>query len=255
MVDAASQIPGAVHKLLEKAGVYERVLHWLLRRSATEVLVVGPSGAGKSSFLSSLKGDVSIIRRDLRTDKVRKVAGKLKASHFQFWDTPGEVEHEPKREVAYKELGRLKTIGIINVVSYGFHEGTAERAKAIDNGGAADAYLESRRAVEIAQLREWVDRFVGSGGSAKWLMTVVTKADLWWQDGDDQPVIDYYRNGDYRVALGQRISTTPHIVLPHSSHAQKFYQTVPVSGHYTEEHRQRDRAQLIAHLLENASEL
>ena len=254
MVDAVAQIPGAVHKLLEKAGVYERVLNWLRRKAATDVLVVGASGAGKSSFLSSLKGEVSIIRRDFRTDKVRSVEGKLKSSHFQFWDTPGEVEHHPKREIAYKELGRRKKLGIINVVSYGYHEGTAKKEMAVEVNSPREMYLEARRNVEIAQLEEWIDRFVGPGGSASWVLTVVTKADLWWSDADDQPVIDYYRHGAYQAALRNRLATTPHTVLAHSSHAQKFFHVVPVSGHYTEELRQSDRSSLIARLMEYASE-
>ena len=253
MQDHAAQIPMAVHKLLTKTGAYEKVLNWLKRKSATDVLIVGASGAGKSSYLASLKGEKSIIRRDLRTDQVRKTEGKISSSYFQFWDTPGEQEHQPKREVAYKELGRLKEIGIINVVSYGYHEGTGQKNLAVSNGRPIESYLEDRRQKEMAQLQEWSNRFVGEGGSAKWILTVVTKADIWWESSADQSILDYYRNGAYRTALGVFNGTTPHSVLAHSSHAQMFYNEVPLSGFYTEEQRQLDRAAFVARLLENAS--
>lgn len=49
------QIGKGVHQLLEKTGTYDRVINWLKRKTAYDVLLVGASGTGKSAFLKSLR--------------------------------------------------------------------------------------------------------------------------------------------------------------------------------------------------------
>ena len=49
-----------VHKILKERGVYEKVIDYLARRKAHEIIVLGASGAGKSSFLRSIRGLKSV---------------------------------------------------------------------------------------------------------------------------------------------------------------------------------------------------
>ena len=58
--------------------------------------------------------------------------------------------------------------------------------------GVRPDYLKNRQKEEIRQLREWVNILGAEGGSAKWLITLVTKSDLWWQPKAEHTVLTHY---------------------------------------------------------------
>lgn len=244
-------IGAGVHKLLKKTGAYDRLKNWLKRKNAYDILLVGASGTGKSAFLRSLQGLVPYIARDYRTNKVMSYQTKVGSSFFHFLDTPGERQHRGKREKAYKKAQKSYELGIINVVSYGYHEGLGKLTEAIHNGNPSKSFLEKRRSVEKRMPKEWTPLLLGEGGAANWMITVVTKADLWWGPHADQTVLEYYRSGDYFQALGPNAGSLPHSVHPFSSHDQLFYGVAPMSGYYDDEHRIQGQAAIINRLLEN----
>lgn len=57
--------------------------------------------------------------------------------------------------------------------------------------------------------------------TAKWVLTVATKADLWWPERDR--VEHYYSEGSYAEALGAFKSV--HTVQPYCSVIEPFYGT------------------------------
>lgn len=181
------------------------------------------------------------------------IDAKLGSSFFRFIDTPGETEHIDKRREAYRIAQISKSVGIINVVSYGHYEGLAPLSEAIKDGKASQEFLEMRQKVEENMIREWTPFLCGQGGSAKWLITVVTKADLWWEEGPDQKVLAYYRNGQYATLMRPEIGNLPHSVHSYSSHDQLFYGMVPMSGYYEEKQRIADRDAFITRLLGNTN--
>lgn len=242
----------AVDSLLRKTGTYGRVSRWLARRRPYPVLVVGASGVGKTSLLKALCGEAPYIRREDRSDDVRKTYVDLNNLYIKLIDTPGEEHHEPKRHIAYQEAMKEQSIGIINVVSYGYHEGKARTTEVLPGGQLSEAYLEWRREVEIKHLGEWTNLLCGGAGPAKWVTTVATKADLWWQNGPDQQVVEYYDSEPYRAKVIKQIPI-PYSVKSYSALSNLFYGLHPMSGYYTDLRRIEDHAALIAHILDKAS--
>jgi GTP-binding protein EngB required for normal cell division len=244
-----------VHKYLEKVGAYEKVKNWIMRKKAYPVIVLGASGVGKTSLIKTLFGEPARIRRQDRSDEVKEVTAKLEKKLFiKLIDTPGEQQHEAKRKVALRQAMKFKSVGIINVVAYGFHEGSSSKDDALTSKGKpSQEFLQRRREVERDLLKEWVHLLCGTGGPAHWVTTVVTKADLWWERSADQPVIDYYNKEPYISALAEA-AALPHSVKPYASTRHLFYDSMPMSGYYSDEQRTDDHNALIAHILEKASD-
>lgn len=255
MADAIIPTALAVHKYLKRSGKYEQVKNWLLRKTAYPIIVVGASGAGKTSLIKSLFGEPSYIRRQDRSDSVKSIAAQLeKKLYIKLIDTPGEREHESKRKKEFRGAMKLDSLGILNVVSYGYHEGSIPKNDALTaKGGASQQFLNMRRKVEQELLNEWVHTLCGEGGPARWVVTVVTKADIWWQNSPEQPAIEHYKAKNYMTALAEA-TVVPHSVKPYSSIRHLFYDAIPMSGYYSDQQRTEDHNALVAHVLEKASE-
>jgi hypothetical protein len=252
-IEAVVPVAVGVHKILKKRNVYEKVADFLSQNKASDVLILGASGAGKSSFLRSIQGIDPYIRPEDRTDRSVEIEGKIEKARFRFIDTPGEEQHAAKRRDAVLGLYNSPSLGIVNVVSYGYHESTIPASEALKNGKPSEEYLIECRAREIDYLAGWTSLLAGRKGPASWLITVVTKADLWWIPDQQQAVFDHYRRGSYFEALGEAQEIT-HSVRSYSSLNQLFYRTAPMSGFYTDDQRIQDAESLIALLLEYSSE-
>lgn len=244
------------YKILKKLGVFEKVQDWIARKDPCYVLVLGASGTGKSSFLNVIYGKEPSIRRWDRTEDVKNISGKIEGSYFLFTDTPGEDLHEARRKFKgiQSAMGR-NHIGIINVVSYGHHEGKKPINEIATEAGISSDYLNVRRKKEIDLLKEWAPLLCGRGGVCDWVLTLVTKADLWWTEQKHQEILSHYDSGFYYETLKSHIDEieTPHLVRPYSSINQLFYDKFPMSGCYSDKMRSDDHEALIALLLEKAS--
>lgn len=84
-------------------------------------------------------------------------------------------------------------------------------------------------------------KLCGRGGSAKYVITLVSKADLWWTQRDE--VIAYYEEGKYFQALNEA-TDIHHIVLPYCSVIRMFYGEGETSGRFQDSDRERAKAQL-----------
>jgi hypothetical protein len=243
-------------QLLKETGVLEDVKDWILRNTGYTIIILGASGTGKTSLSLRLRGLKSAVPRRLRTSVSETVRGKLdRKLRIKLIETPGGLSEEPKKErfKAIQKAMAERQLGIINVTSFGYHEGKVDRSQATTNDHAArKTYLESRRKDEILLLQEWVNLLAGSGGRAKWLITVCSKADLWWTPDTERTVMDYYESGDYFQSLGESKSLD-HVVLRFSAHNQLFYDSVPMSGFYTDDARMQDQAALVARILTNCA--
>ena len=243
-------VGGEVHKYLVRAKAYERVRDWILRKEAYPILILGASGVGKTSLIKSLCNEPAYIRRQDRTEESHSVVRKIDSSYLKLIDTPGEQLHEARRKVAIRE-GQRSSIGIINVVCFGYHEGVRGASEAVNDGMPSTDYLERQRLVEIERLSEWASILCGKVGSASWITTVCTKADLWWTVSEEQPVLDYYRShSDYANRMSQD-GFPPHAVKSYSSINNLFFGQAKMSGYYSDRLRGEDRSSLIAHLLDS----
>lgn len=183
-----------------------------------------------------------------RTEFAQRSHIKISKEPFIFTDTPGQIIHAAQRKAAirkeFKEKGGIA--GVINVVAYGYHESRALKQPLIESAGKVnDRFLAEQREVETDLLSEWTALLGGREGVG-WLITLVTKADLWWDRREE--VMAHYQTGQYYQALGDAQFLNP-VVLEYSSIFQKFYGQGSMSGEFQDSDRIRAKAQLISALL------
>jgi energy-coupling factor transporter ATP-binding protein EcfA2 len=228
-----------------KRGWLDRVKEAFKKRH--QVIVLGTTGVGKTNFLESLKSAqaeaVEILKR---TEFIEKNKVTIEKELFTFIDTPGQVGSEERRELAVRDALKSGATGIINVVAYGYHEYPRSLAEVFDaQEQIRPDFLVEHRKRERDALAGWAD-ILGSPQSSPYLITVVNKADLWWNQHTE--VTAYYQEGEYFTALGRAQSLKP-VVLPYCSVFHKFYGRAPMSGMVDEADRTKLRQNLVHHLV------
>lgn len=228
----------------KQAGFWKKIRRAIRRKK--HILILGASGTGKTQFLHSLK-DQNAAALDAafqRTVSVEKRSVVLDEYPFLLIDTPGQQLDQSKRRKAIAEAFTRGIEGVVNVCCFGFHEASeagSEAALPKSGRGIADAeYLETRRELEIDLLSEWVPLF--GSASARWVLTVVTKADLWWPENDR--VRRYYEEGKYGRATDELLAEKS--VLPYCAVIEPFFKH-KTSGVFGDQ----ARAKLQAHLKES----
>lgn len=216
-------------------------------RGRNRVIVVGSTGAGKTQLIDSLSDllppAISYLDRTGFASSDDLQVGK---QFFRVWDTPGQASFAGERSTTIRAVSS-KPFGVINVVAYGYHEYRADLTTLTDSTGQVRGdYLKRHRELEIKQLRSIIPHLVGNP-NLRWFLTVVAKADLWWDEKDT--VLDYYERGKYADAYGPLGWLGGPVVLEHCSVMHPFYNRVPISGHYSDDDRRRGREQLLASLL------
>lgn len=213
-------------------------------RRQPRILILGETGTGKTSMVRTMKKDlIHPIEHLDRTTEVETHHLSLAKRAFVLVDPPGEKDFRIRRIEAIREAIRKGYKGIINVVAYGYHEGREDLPKVFDtNNRIREDYLAEKRQQELDMLAEWTVMLGGEDSDA-FLITVVTKADLW--GNEQQSVLDYYRTGPYADALGDAKHLKP-IVLPYCSVQKRFYDLW--KGHIEDGDRIRLRANLLTQL-------
>jgi energy-coupling factor transporter ATP-binding protein EcfA2 len=237
---AAVELIGLAHK----QGWFDTLLTAL--KTKHKVLVLGASGAGKTNFIDSLTEAVpNAIDIMNRTEFVTKNRIIIDKNPFIFIDTPGQIPHKTRRITAIRELMKEDIAGVINVVSYGYHEGRTGKQNAFENGVVSETFLEHQRQVEIEQLNEWTP-LLGDRETTGWLITVISKADLWWNRREI--VREHYESGSYYEALGSAKDLHP-VVLEYCSVFRKFYNEGAMSGEFQDDDRVMAKAHFLKELL------
>ena len=222
------------------------------------VLLLGSSGAGKSQLLTALEDIIpEAISGYARTQAREDIAVMISSKFFNFIDTPGhggppghldaEGGATIARSKAIKDAFGETLAGVINVVSYGYHE-----TKPPAPTGAFDAdhkvsedFLNINRDREIKALTEWIGMFQNPHAPTR-LITVITKADLWWSQ--QEKVLKHYQSEGYFKALGP-VQNIEHVVVEFSSVRQKFYGEGIIDGMFDDQERAKLRAELLRQLL------
>lgn len=235
------EVFGKLIEYAEKFGLIDRLLSFF--SSPCTCVVLGSSGVGKTSFVKSVQEQaadfISSVDRTLMNEKYKlKIAGEL----FRFIDTPGHISYSVQRNDAYRDAIRADRLVIINVVAFGFHETDTYTVEPVSHGTVNSDYLKRGRELEINALSEWAG-LIDSLKTKVPIITVVSKADLWWSMA--QTVRSYYMSGDY----AKRLSDTrmPHAVQSYCAHIKKFYNQGEVDGSFDD----GDRRVLRSSLLEN----
>lgn len=230
----------ALYDQARREGWQEKFIANFRRR--TGLLLVGPSGTGKSNFLKALKTDfpeaIDLINRTVVVEKSRLKLGRYP---FVVRDTPGDAAKTRERQRAYADHMRRNHRGVVNVVSYGYHEYPKAVPSAVVGGKVVPKFLKDHRAEELRSLGEWGSYLDPKG--ERFILTVVTKADIWWRNR--ARVLSHYESGPYAKTLTDLGWTTNHVVVPYSSVSHRFFNQVDVSGEFDD----AVRAVLKSHVL------
>jgi predicted GTPase len=213
------------------------------------VLVFGCTGTGKTSLINSLEaraGAAPKIDVESRTHSIIPRAISLSGTRFRIIDTPGwqdasgwessermvnEAVLLPLQERDHGILNRIARVGIINVVSYGYHEYSAEAREEFQTSAvmASPAALERHRDREVSAFRDMAASVAQSGTRIDWMITAVNKADLWTEEWSE--VQGHYAKGAYREAFGEFFGKSiTFIITRYCSIFKKFYDAIPMSG-------------------------
>jgi GTPase SAR1 family protein len=174
-------------------------------REKHNFLFLGPTGVGKTNLIESLRTNVPVdIDRMNRTLDSSTKALKVDNTILRFIDVPGEIGKKDIRLDVIRRQFSGKITGIVNVTTYGYHEhASGNKSDALTREHTAKhQWLRDHRRMEIEATEEWVKEF-SHLRSSKGLITIITKADLWWTQRDT--VLKYYgdKEGEYYTALGK----------------------------------------------------
>lgn len=164
------------------------------------VVVLGSSGTGKSQTLRSLVNPIAEpIDRFHRTTVSQEFTLRLGDSAFFLVDTPGDAPHTLERERGLRLAlagSRGNPIGLIHIVSFGYHENSTNEDNYFGPAGLIERKLEEMRVQEIALLKELEHN---RSFPIAWNVVILNKADLWWERRDD--VFRHYSAGQFNDVL------------------------------------------------------
>ncbi len=242
---AAIETAAKLYRLAEDEGLLAKLANFFKHKET--IIVLGSTGSGKTNLLDSLGVAAALveaipaINRSQAPDRRRVIVNERP---FNIIDTPGQKGHEPHRQALYREAMARPPVRVINVVSFGYHEYATGSSEAVDGVGTPrDDWLERHRANELTAMREWLP-LLGNRTTTSWILTAITKADLWWNEHDS--VVSYYESGPYAEEIQRHDSGLKHSVLPYSSVFHRFYGASPLAGTFDDE----DRLQTTSHFLQ-----
>lgn len=235
----------SLSKQAKELGLLDRLINAFKKKH--KILVLGATGVGKSQLMNSLVNEMpQAISNMNRTEFKDDIYLKISTNIFVFVDTPGQEHHKSRRMEAIRDAMKEGVEGIINVVSYGYHESRVGKNVVFDDKGKIkQEFLKERRKVEIDLLKEWTE-LLGDKETSKWLITLVNKADLWWHD--KEKILSYYETGQYSKSLGSAKILSPSVVS-YCAVFHKFYGESPISGFFDDKDRVNAKENLLAQLI------
>jgi hypothetical protein len=252
VVDAI-EIGSKIWAAADERGILEAIKEFFSKPSP--IIVLGSSGCGKTNFLASLAASAGLVlpvAREDRTEDVEESRVKILDRPFILADTPGQRAHKHIRIEAIREALADRPLRIINVVSYGYHEyRTPQIEDAVDpDGRPRRDFLDRHQVEELAALEEWLP-IIGDRDSIQWILTVVTKADLWWEQS--QGVLDYYETGPYADLIIAADPKLHHVVRPYCSVIHRFYGASKLPGTFDDSNRVELNDRMLRQLAKLAS--
>ncbi len=176
---------------------------------APGVLIIGPGGVGKSTLGKILSG-----KFDFLFDLPGEYDESIEVEKFEALDgldivvPPGQAHRRESTWADHLEgLSAGKYRGLILIGAYGYHNDeigvdVSYTDHPLYKGNKAEflqAFLANRRNEELKVLREIASRVTPPPGGKFWMLTLVTKQDLWW---DDRAAAEaFYQQGEYATLV------------------------------------------------------
>jgi len=211
-------------ELFKFATIFKKAKYWIIYYfcSPINVILFGESGTGKSQLANCITGSNLASKKRTRVTEP-KTFTLPNGRRINIMDTPGHKTYSPqRRELCQKFINKKKIRGIINIVSYGYHEtDVANEVKIFKNGTyeVKEEYLRENRNREIEQISEWIDYITHE--NIQWLITIINKADIWYKDYST--VKDFYENGEYSSKLKELVRLCPRHIFIYCSVIAPFY--------------------------------
>lgn len=203
----AAQIASDIFQNRRKLVELSRKIWQFITEGKLNLLVFGPSGVGKSTFGRVLAGEFNVDAHSRYVDSIDKETYKLPGGVLcDILIPPGQRE---RREYHWPDLYEMirdgASTGVVNVGAYGYHSMMEDAFEQVDvyqegmsRADFLEVYLETRRENELDILKQLKPRLIDAPGKL-WMLTVVSKQDLWW--ADRQEVQDWYVDGPYGTVV------------------------------------------------------
>lgn len=183
-----------------------------INNGSTNIIIFGAGGTGKTTLSKTLIGETIHEHIYNETPNIEK----LKISHGVFGNylvAPGQERRvERYWPDLFRRLNKGQITGIINVVSYGYHSmdignNSYKSTTYFDNESEMEfinKYLDKKREDELKYLKK-ISEQIKNTDKKFWLITLVNKQDLWWDEKD--LVEAYYTNGEYDSVIEEIFSS------------------------------------------------
>ena len=215
--------------------VARRVNPWLRRRTPEPgdgaadtdrpILFLGAGGVGKSTFAKRLLAEEPGPDYEESFNTERYLVPGRDDSEVEVVVPPGQTQ---RREATWNsvlaDVGVSRYRGILLFNCYGHHSlGVPsyrntrlfrEGPPGLPPADFLSAYAASRREEELEVLRQLAEAVRGVSRRT-WLLTVVTKQDLWWPEAEDAQA--FYRNGPYATVTDDLSAAVDPAVFRHET--------------------------------------
>ena len=221
-----------------------RRLRYRISHGHFRIAVLGPAGAGKTTLGRFLSGELAGSGGDpLYKESYDMERFRLKGDAVcSLLVAPGQKRRIQGREDLYQRLMKGKAAAIVNVVSYGyeslgalsFKQTTLYQTLSATAGHPLTLedflpyYFAERRQEEQAYL-EAVIPSLEQAKRKVWMITLVTKEDLWWDQRD--AVHAHYEQGTYNKTIEAVVNVRKTLPLQH----EYLYASLVISRMITEQ--------------------
>lgn len=201
--------------------LYSNVTGWFSEPAERGVLIVGPGGVGKTTLGQFLSGQEELATSGSYTESVGTEEFALSAdTRVQLVIPPGQAHRRKATwDQRLEDIAKGKFRGVIIIHAYGHHtlgDISYVNHKLYNPEKGFDEfvveYLEQCRKAE-EQILSLVCNAVKRCTAPIWVLTLVTKQDLWWDERDT--VEKHYVEGKYGKILKECLGSKSERALRH----------------------------------------